>query len=117
MLCVPFGEKIAICMSMLGLRARTVSPSRLTTEGRSGVAIPTLFWTFNAAIWTFVPILNVTLTLMFPVLVLVLCMYSIPGVPFTCSSIGVATVCSTVWASAPVYCPETETAGGVMFGY
>src|SRR5450755_2957023 len=52
-----------------------------------------------------------------PVLVLVDCMYSMPGVPFTCSSMGMATVCSTVCASAPVYAPEIPTEGGVIFGY
>ena len=30
-----------------------------------------------------------------PEFVLVLCMYSMPGEPFTCSSMGTATVCST----------------------
>jgi hypothetical protein len=52
-----------------------------------------------------------------PLLVLVLCMYSMPGVPFTCSSIGMATVCSTVCASAPVYDPLTDTLGGDILGY
>src|ERR1039458_3142640 len=104
-------------MSILGFRARTVKPSLLTTDGNNGAAMPTLFWTLSAAICTFVPTLKVTFILIPPVLVLVLCMYSMPGVPFTCSSIGVATVCSTVSASAPVYCPDIETAGGVIFGY
>src|SRR5471030_740627 len=61
--------------------------------------------------------LKVPLMLTPPLLVLVLCIYSIPGVPFTCSSIGVATVCSTVCASAPVYDPLTETLGGEILGY
>src|ERR1039458_2480697 len=52
-----------------------------------------------------------------PLLVLLLCIYSMPFVPFTCSSMGVATVCSTVMASAPVYWPVTCTTGGVIFGY
>src|SRR5579872_7475840 len=54
---------------------------------------------------------------MLPVFVFVLCMYSIPGDPLTCSSIGIATVCSTVWASAPVYWPLIDTEGGEIFGY
>jgi hypothetical protein len=29
----------------------------------------------------------------------------------------VATVCSIVWASAPVYVPITDTTGGVISGY
>src|SRR5580704_13788044 len=61
--------------------------------------------------------LKVTLILIPPLLVLVLCMYSMPGEPFTCSSIGIATVCSTVSASAPVYWPVTDTAGGEILGY
>jgi hypothetical protein len=61
--------------------------------------------------------LKVTLTLTPPLLVFVLCIYSMPGVPFICSSIGIATVCSTVWASAPVNDPLTETLGGDIFGY
>src|SRR5450755_4369080 len=52
-----------------------------------------------------------------PVFVLVDCIYSMPGVPFTCSSMGMATVCSTVCASAPVYAPEIPTEGGVILGY
>src|ERR1700761_7195809 len=66
---------------------------------------------------TLVPTSKVTLTLMLPVLVLLLCIYSICGVPFTCSSMGVATVCSTVSASAPVYDADTETLGGDISGY
>ena len=94
---------MAIISSILGFLALTVSPSLLTTEGNDGDAIPTLFCTFKAAIWTLVPTLKVTFTFMPPLLVLVLCIYSMPGVPLICSSIGIATVCSTVCASAPVY--------------
>src|ERR1700735_4452741 len=61
--------------------------------------------------------LNVTFMDNRPLLVLLLCMYSIPGLPLTCSSMGVATVCSTVCASAPVNCPFTCTTGGVISGY
>src|SRR6185437_7644202 len=48
---------------------------------------------------------------------LLLCIYSIPGEPYTCTSTGVATVCSTVNASAPVNCPDICTIGGVISGY
>jgi len=44
-------------------------------------------------------------------------MYNMPGTPLTAVSIGVATVCSTVWASAPIYWAETWTTGGVISGY
>src|SRR6202012_488886 len=117
MLCVPLGAYMATIISMLGFTARTVKPKRLTTAGNNGVAILTRFCTSKAATSMSVPIWKVTFICMAPLLVLLLCMYSMPGVPFTCSSIGVATVCSTVCASAPVNCPFTCTIGGVISGY
>src|SRR6201992_142803 len=117
MLCVFFGAYIATIINMLGFSARTVKPSLLATAGTRGVAMLTRFVTPSAATSISVPILNVTFIDIKPLLVLLLCMYSMPGVPFTCSSIGVATVCSTVWASAPVNCPFTCTTGGVISGY
>src|ERR1700761_3848339 len=117
MLCVSLGAYIATIISILGLTARTVRPNRLAAEGNNGVAILTRFCTSSAATSILVPILKVTLRLIAPLLVLLLCIYSMPGVPFTCSSIGVATVCSTVWASAPVNWPVTCTTGGVISGY
>src|SRR5258708_10537217 len=102
---------------MLGFTARTVMPRRLATAGNNGVAILTLFCTSSAATSISVPILKVTFIDISPLLVLLLCMYSMPGVPFTCCSMGVATVCSTVWASAPVNWPLTCTMGGVISGY
>src|ERR1700744_511720 len=117
MLCESFGAYMATIISMLGLTARTVRPSRLAAAGNRGVAILTRFCTSSAATSMLVPILKVTLSCMAPLLVLLLCIYSIPGEPFTCSSIGVATVCSTVWASAPINCPFTCTTGGVISGY
>src|SRR5437764_13522729 len=44
-------------------------------------------------------------------------MYIIPSTPFTCCSIGAATVSATTWALAPGYEAETSTVGGVMSGY
>src|SRR6201996_3473610 len=117
MLGVPLGAYIATIISILGFTARTVKPKRLTTAGNNGVAILTRFCTSSAATSMSVPILKVTFICIRPLLVLLLCMYSMPGVPFTCSSIGVATVCSTVWASAPVNWPLTCTTGGVISGY
>src|SRR5580698_5675869 len=40
-----------------------------------------------------------------------------PGTPFTCVSIAVVVVCSTVCASAPVKLLVICTVGGVIFGY
>ena len=48
-----------------------------------------------------VPSLNVTVSRMAPSLVACDSMYIIPSTPFTCSSIGAATVSETVRASAP----------------
>src|ERR1700761_8515393 len=108
---------MATIISILGFTARTVKPKRLTTAGNNGVAILTRFCTSSAATSISVPILKVTFSVISPLLVLLLCMYSMPGVPFTCSSTGVATVCSTVCASAPVNWPFTCTIGGVISGY
>jgi hypothetical protein len=52
-----------------------------------------------------------------PLLALLLCMYVMPGTPFTCVSIAVVVVCSTVCASAPVKLLVICTVGGVIFGY
>src|SRR3569833_726975 len=40
-----------------------------------------------------------------------------PGEPFTCVSMAVVVVCSTVSASAPVKFPVMFTVGGVISGY
>ena len=40
-----------------------------------------------------------------------------PGVPFSSCSMGVATACVTVCASAPGYEAETFTTGGTICGY
>src|ERR1700712_5679005 len=117
MLSVSLGAYIATIINMLGLTARTVRPNLLAAEGNNGVAILTRFCTSSAATSILVPILKVTLSCMAPLLVLLLCIYSMPGEPLTCSSIGVAMVCSTVWASAPINCPFTWTTGGVISGY
>ena len=52
------------------------------------------------------PWLSTTLIDDLPSLVLLLVTYAMPGVPLTCVSIGVVTVCSTVVASAPVKAAE-----------
>ena len=40
-----------------------------------------------------------------------------PSTPFTCCSMGIPTVCATVWALAPGYTALTCTVGGVISGY
>src|SRR5207248_4346269 len=44
-------------------------------------------------------------------------MYNMPSTPFTCCSIGAATVSATTWALAPGYTAVTRTVGGVICGY
>ena len=61
----------------------------------------TRFCTSTWAMSGLVPCLNVTISRMAPSLVACDSMYSIPSTPFTCSSIGAATVSETVRASAP----------------
>src|SRR2546425_10139993 len=51
-----------------------------------------------------------------PLVWLVEYMYSMLSTPLICCSMGVATDCSTVWASAPTYVAFTWTSGGVMLG-
>src|SRR5258707_2670771 len=53
---------------------------------------------------------------MVPSLALVDIMYSMLSTPFICCSRGVATDCSIVNASAPVYVAETLICGGTMSG-
>ena len=64
-----------------------------------------------------VPTSNVTVSLYIPALDEVDDMYNIPSTPFTCCSIGVATICAMVVALAPGYCASTTTVGGVIVGY
>src|SRR5690606_27443066 len=73
--------------------------------------------TSSVAMSMSVPTSKVTFIDIWPVLVLVEDKYAIPGVPLTWVSIGVATDCSTVIASAPVKLPVTETTGGAISGY
>src|SRR5258708_20463407 len=44
-------------------------------------------------------------------------MYIMPSAPFTCCSIGAATVSATTWALAPGYDADTSTVGGAISGY
>lgn len=60
---------------------------------------------------------NVTVAEKEPELELEDSIYSIPGVPFSSCSIGVATACETVSALAPGYDALIFTTGGVICGY
>src|ERR1051325_9484345 len=59
---------------------------------------------------------KVTVSVIVPSLALVDCMYSKSSTPLICCSSGVATDCSIVCASAPVYVVLTMICGGTMSG-
>src|SRR5262249_31251280 len=59
---------------------------------------------------------NVTVSDIVPSLALVDCMYSMLSAPFICCSMGVATDCSMVSASAPVYVVDAMICGGTIAG-
>src|ERR1041385_894630 len=77
----------------------------------------TRFCTSSVAMLISVPTSKVTVMTLWPLLVLLLDMYDMPGDPLICVSMAVVVVCSTVCASAPVNIPVTLTVGGVMSGY
>src|SRR5947207_13129628 len=108
---------MATSIKMLGLRFLVTIPKFLTSTGKDGLAIPTRFWISNAPEVTSAPTLYVAVIELCPLEVLLLCIYAMPGVPFTCVSIGVVTVSSTVCASAPLYVVEMLTVGGEISGY
>src|SRR5204863_9864218 len=95
----------------------TVTPYWLTEVGRFGLAWDTRFWVFTWSMSTLVPTSKVTLRFMVPSLAFVDIMYSMLSTPFICCSSGVATDCSIVRASAPVYVVETWITGGMIDGY
>src|SRR6185436_18135622 len=64
----------------------------------------------------FVSTSKVTVSVIVPSLALVDCMYSMSSTPLICCSSGVATDCSIVTASAPVYVVLTMICGGTMSG-
>src|SRR6185436_16877387 len=64
----------------------------------------------------FVSTSKVTVSVIVPSLALVDCMYSMSSTPLICCSSGVATDCSIVCASAPVYVVLTIICGGTMSG-
>jgi hypothetical protein len=78
-----------------------VTPMALTTSGSFGWAMATRFWTSTCAVSGSVPILNVTVMRSEPSFVACDSMYSMFSTPFTCSSMGEATVAATVSAVAP----------------
>ena len=78
-----------------------VTPTLLTTSGSDGCAMATRFCTSTWAMLMSVPISNVTSSVYEPSLLLCDDMYIIRSTPFTCCSIGAATVSATTCALAP----------------
>ena len=79
----------------------TEIPFCTTSAGSLDSASLTLFCTSTAARSGSLEMSNVRVAEKLPELVLVDSMYSMPGVPFSSCSIGVATACATVCALAP----------------
>src|SRR5262249_1690811 len=102
---------------MLGDFFFVETPIALTVSGSEGRARLTRFCTSTCAMSRFVPSSNVTVRLYPPSFVHWDDMYSIFSTPFTCCSIGAATVSRTTEALAPGYEPDTCTVGGVISGY
>jgi hypothetical protein len=78
-----------------------VIPVARTTSGRFGMARATAFCTRTWAMFRFVPVLNVTVSVYVPSEVDCEDMYSMSSTPLTCCSIGAAIVSATTWAPAP----------------
>ena len=88
-------------ISVLGDFLRTVTPRRLTRSGRMGSASASRFWTSTWAILMSTPGSNVMVSVYIPSFVHCDDMYIMFSTPFTCFSIGAATVSATVFALAP----------------
>src|SRR5205823_12529404 len=101
---------------MSGVFLRMVMPWFWTDVGSSGMASCTRFWTMTRAVFRSVPTWKVTNSVYVPLLPEVEVMYSMPGTPLTCCSIGAATVSATTWALAPGYLQSTWTVGGAIGG-
>jgi len=86
---------------MSGVFLRIVMPWFWTEVGSSGMASCTRFWTMTRAVFRSVPMSKVTVSVYEPSLPICEDMYSMPSTPFTCCSIGAATVSDTTWALAP----------------
>src|SRR6185436_20888776 len=74
------------------------------------------FWTFTWSVLTSVSASKVIVSWVVLSLALVDCMYSMLSTPFICCSIGLATACSMVMASAPGYVVVTMIWGGTISG-
>ena len=80
----------------------TVTPVRVTALGSRALAVPTAFWTSEAAMSRSRPKLKVQRIVLVPSLALVDEIYRRPSTPLIASSSGVVTEDSTVVAVAPV---------------
>ena len=88
-------------ISLLDACFSTEMPFCTTSAGRRDSASLMRFWMSTAARSGLVEMSKVTVTEKPPELELDDSMYIMPGVPLSSCSMGVATACDTVWASAP----------------
>src|SRR5690242_7704625 len=95
----------------------TDTPCCVTADGSCGSARLTRFCTCTCAVSGSVSSVKKTVRLSWPLAELVDDMYSMLSTPLICASIGAATDCATVLASAPGYDACTVTCTGVIVGY
>ena len=86
---------------MLGDFFFTETPRRFTRSGSSGSASDSRFCTMTCEMFRSLPGLNVIVSVYAPSLVHCDDIYIIRSTPFTCCSIGAATVSATTCALAP----------------
>ena len=95
----------------------TVTPYWRTTSGNVLVAVCTRLFTLIMAWSGSVPTLKETIRFISPLEAEVEFIYNISSTPFTCCSIGAATVSAMTSGLAPGYLADTCTVGGVRSGY
>ena len=103
--------------NILVWRFCVVTPTLVTSAGKSEVAVETRFCTFTAAISGSEPCLKYTVIRALPVLVAVEVMYVMFSTPLMASSNGTITDFCTVSALAPAYEVDTLMVGGAISGY
>ena len=104
-------------MVRFGLDFSVVTPIWRTISGRRGSARLMRFCTAVSATSGFVPMRNVTVSVMLPSAVACELKYSRFSTPLICSSSGVATVSEITRGFAPGNCARTTTCGGATSGY
>src|SRR6266850_608993 len=110
------GENSATASNGSPVDCLIVDPNCVTSGGRLACASANRFCTFTWSVLTSVSESNVTVSCVVLSLAFVDCMYNMLSTPFICCSIGLATACSMVMASAPGYVVATMIWGGTISG-